>query len=90
MKELRGYEGLLAAVVLEAVDDRQKGSKRHRQDAITFLESDGFDWLWEYVTDGISGMPDVNTAKKKALTAQIDLSRKTRRTNTLRERGLQA
>lgn len=80
MKDLqRGHEGLLAAIVLQAIKDRQAGSKKQRRDAITFIQSDGFDWLWELVTDSICGMPDAMTAKQTALTTQISFARQVQR-----------
>ena len=53
-KELRG---LLAAVVFQAADDIL--DSRYRKETKAFLKSDGFSWLWETLTDDLSGMPRV-------------------------------
>ena len=74
MDDTKGLRGLLAAVVFQAADDYL--DSKYRNETTAFFKSDGFSWLWETLTDDLTGMPRITAARERVLTGQVTTQRK--------------
>lgn len=74
MDDTKGLRGLLAAVLIQAADDHL--NNKHRKETTAFVQSDGFTWLWETLTDDMVGMPRLAEARELVLTGKLAIRRK--------------
>ena len=66
-------KALLIAVTTQAIKDYE--SDKYRDEAQSFIESDGFSWVWSELSDDMVGLPDVDTVRSRIAGGEVVIGR---------------